>query len=322
MGPDPAVAACRRAVRRELADVDPGGVVVVACSGGADSLALLAATVFEAVRAGWRVVGVTVDHGLQEGSAERADALVQQMARLGVDETATARVAVDLGAGLGVEAAARQARYAVLAELAERLGAAAVLLGHTRDDQAETVLLGLTRGAGPRSLAGMRRRFDAFRRPLLDLGRAETEAACRAEGLTWWADPHNEDPRFTRARVRGRVLPLLEEELGPGVAETLARTADLVREDVDHLDDLAEAEADRLGAEPTVAALVELPVAVRRRVLRLRVLAAGVPTDELTHGHLVAVDELVTAWRGQRWIDLPGRVRASRRDGRLVLEHP
>ena len=155
----PAVAAVRRGVRGDLADLEPGDTVIVACSGGADSLALLAATVFEGHKQALRVVGATIDHGLQDDSAERALRVVEQMARLGVDETVSARIQVD-GPGLGPEAAARQGRYAVLDEIGERFGAAAVLLGHTRDDQAETVLLGLTRGSGGRSIAGMRRRFE------------------------------------------------------------------------------------------------------------------------------------------------------------------
>ena len=315
----PAVAAVRRGVRRDLADLDPGAVVVVACSGGADSLALVAATVFEGRAAGWRVVGATVDHGLQAGSAERAARVVAQMAELGVDETVTATVTVDAG-GLGPEAAARQARYAVLEELAARLDAEAVLLGHTRDDQAETVLLGLTRGSGGRSLAGMRRSFDVFRRPLLDVTRAETESACGAEGIEIWVDPHNSDPRFTRSRVRSTVLPLLEEELGPGVTETLARTADQLRIDMDHLDDLADAALADLPAPPPAAALAALPAAVRRRVLRLLALRAGAPAADLFHQHVLAVEALVTDWHGQRWVDLPGHLRALRRDDALVLE--
>ena len=185
MGPDPAVAATRVAVRRALAagtPADPGSApVLVACSGGADSLALLAAAVFEARDRPWSVVGVTVDHGLHEASAEVATHVVGQMAALGADETASIRVEVE-AEGQGLEAAARQARYAVLEEIADRYGSHTVLLGHTLDDQAETVLLGLTRGSGARSLAGMRRVFGVFRRPLLDLTRAQTEQACRRPG--------------------------------------------------------------------------------------------------------------------------------------------
>jgi tRNA(Ile)-lysidine synthase len=309
---DPAVAAVRLAVRRELAEVGEEPVLV-ACSGGADSLALLAATVFEGRHAPWQVVGVTVDHGLQEGSRERATDLVQQMAGLGVDETVAVRVTVDPG-GRGIEAAAREARYAVLTEVAERFGSGRVLLGHTRDDQAETVLLGLTRGGGGRSLAGMRPGFGPFRRPLLGISRAQTEAACAAEGLRCWSDPHNADPRFTRARIRHRVMPVLEEDLGPGVAEALARTAEMLREDTEALDRLSERALDELADDRglPVADLAGLESAVRRRVLRLAALAAGAPAGELFRSHVLAVDELVGHYRGQRWIDLPGPVQAHR----------
>jgi tRNA(Ile)-lysidine synthase len=313
------VAAVRRAVRRWLADVEPGATVVVACSGGADSLALLAATVFEGDKAGWHVVGATVDHGLQEASAARAERIVAQMVALGAAETVSSRVEVS-GGGLGPEAAAREARYAVLGEIAERFGAEAVLLGHTRDDQAETVLLGLARGSGGRSLAGMRRSFDHYRRPLLDLSRTETVAACEAEGIEFWEDPHNADPRFARSRVRTRVLPVLEAELGPGVAASLARTADLLRGDMELLDDLADAALADLGDSLSVVALATHPDAVRRRVLRLAALAAGSPASELFHEHVMAMDALITDWHGQRWVDLPGHLRFLRREGLLGFE--
>ena len=313
----PAVAAVRVAVRRALADVDPGRTVVVACSGGADSLALLAATVFEARRPAWHVVGATVDHGLQPGSAEQAAHVVAQMAALGADETLAATVRVE-AAGHGPEAAARQARYAVLGQVAERFDAAAVLLGHTRDDQAETVLLGLTRGSGGRSLAGMRRSFDRFVRPLLDVPRADTVTACQVEGIAFWEDPHNVDPAYTRVRVRRTVLPVLEEQLGPGVAATLARTADQLRDDMDLLDDVAEAAYAGLRDLP-VDGLLAQPTSIRRRVLRLAALDAGAPAAELFHEHVLAMDALVTDWHGQKWVDLPGRVRCRRQDGRLEL---
>ncbi|WP_457207973.1 tRNA lysidine(34) synthetase TilS, partial [Nocardioides sp. P5_C9_2] len=186
----PAIAAVRRGVRGVLGDLPAGSTVLVACSGGADSLALLSAAVFEGHKRAQRVIGVTVDHGLQAGSADQAARVVEQMAGLGADETMTATVVVD-AAGLGPEAAAREARYAVLEEVAARTSAAVVLLGHTLDDQAETVLLGLARGSGGRSLAGMRRGFDVFARPLLDVRRDDTVTACQVEGLRSWEDPHN-----------------------------------------------------------------------------------------------------------------------------------
>jgi tRNA(Ile)-lysidine synthase len=320
MGPDPAVAAVRLAVRRSLDDVGDEPVLI-ACSGGADSLALLAATCFEARRRPWRVVGVTVDHGLQEGSAPRAEAVVAQMARLGADETATVTVRVD-PAGRGIEAAAREARYAALAELADRFGSGVVLLGHTRDDQAETVLLGLTRGSGGRSIAGMRTGFHPFRRPLLGITRAQTEAACAAEGIECWQDPHNTDPRFTRARIRHRVMPMLEEELGPGVAAALARTAEGLREDMEALDVLAQEVYGRVRTASGLDATALGPWAdgVRRRVLRLAAVEAGCPPGELFRVHVLAVDELVTSYRGQTRVELPGHVHAVRAGDQLVFQ--
>jgi tRNA(Ile)-lysidine synthase len=319
---DPAVAAVRLAVRRTLADLpdQPDLPLLVACSGGADSMALLAATVFESRTRPWRVVGVTVDHGLQPGSDARAESLVAQMATIGVDETVGVRVRVE-ASGQGPEAAAREARYTVLEEVAERFGSPVVLLGHTLDDQAETVLLGLTRGSGGRSIAGMRPAFDRFRRPLLEISRAQTEAACAAEGLAVWHDPHNADPAFTRSRIRTVVMPVLERELGPGVAAALARTAGQLRSDVEALDALAGATYAELATDRglPVDRLAALPDAIRLRVLRLAALDAGAIPSDLSHGHLRAVDDLVSRWRGQRGVDLPGNLRATRAGGLLAF---
>ncbi len=320
MGLHPAVAAVRHGVRRALAGLEPGRTVLVACSGGADSLALLSAAVFEARKVRIRVIGVTVDHGLQEGSADHAAHVVAQMAALGADETATARVQVD-PAGLGVEAAARRARYDVLEQMRAHFDAQSVLLGHTRDDQAETVLLGLARGSGGRSIAGMRRRFDHYERPLLDVARADTVAACLAEGIEFWDDPHNSDPGFARVRVRQRVLPVLEEELGPGVAVTLARTADQVRDDVEALDGIALASYERLAGPDGLSrpGLDELPRAIATRVLRLAALAAGARDSELFHVHVTALHQLALgAISGE--VQLPGHVTAYCDRSRLLFK--
>jgi tRNA(Ile)-lysidine synthase len=317
----PSLAAVRGAVRRDLAGFEPGARLVVACSGGADSLALASATVHEGREEGWYVVGATVDHGLQEGSAERADLVVRQLAALGVDETVAATASVD-APGLGPEAAARAARYAVLDEIREQLDAEVVLLGHTRDDQAETVLMGLARGSGGRAIAGMRRAFEHYRRPLLDVSRDDTVTACQVEGLEVWEDPHNADPSFTRVRVRRRVLPVLEDELGPGVAEALARTADQLRPDMELLDAYA-GQAAAAAAVPgglSVEVLAGQPAAIRTRVLRAAAVAAGAPAGETSHQHVTAVDALVTDWHGQKWVDLPGHLRARRHDGVLSFE--
>ncbi|BBH17778.1 tRNA(Ile)-lysidine synthase [Nocardioides baekrokdamisoli] len=313
MALDPAVAAVRLGVRAALADLEAGATVLVACSGGADSLALAAATVFEARARELRVVGVTVDHGLQEGSHQQAERVVAQLELLGADETATARVHVE-AADLGPEAAAREARYAVLGQMAESFSAAAVLLGHTRDDQAETVLLGLARGSGGRSIAGMRRAYDLYRRPLLDVTRAQTRAACEAEGLQPWDDPHNSDPGYARVRVRERVLPVLETELGPGVGAALARTADLLREDMEFLDALTD---EAWTGSLEVAVLAASPRPIRTRLIRRAALEAGVPSDRLTATHIAEIEALVTQWRGQVGVDVPGSIRVVRREGAI-----
>jgi len=318
MALDPALAAVRSAVRRSLGEAD---TVLVACSGGADSLALLAATVFEARSAGTRVIGVTVDHGLQQGSAQRATAVVEQMAAMGADETATIRVTVDPGPG-GIEAGAREARYAAIDQLAEHFGADVVLLGHTRDDQAETVLLGLARGSGGRSLQGMRPSFAADSatvvRPLLGITRDQTEAACRADGIAWWDDPQNDDAGFARVRVRTTVLPVLERELGPGIADALARTGEQLREDMEVLEDLADSAYAAVVGDSGVdlAILGNLPAAVRTRVVRRAAIEAGAIPSELTRAHVLAV---LDAAPGKE-IQLPGHVTAYRSGGFLQFK--
>jgi tRNA(Ile)-lysidine synthase len=319
------VAEVRARVRETLAGLAPGDLVLAACSGGADSLALAAALAHEAPRQGLRGGGVTVDHGLQPGSGARAEGVAKVLAGLGLDPVENVAVTVPAGAGHGgPEAAAREARYAALARAAGRAGAVAVLLGHTQDDQAETVLLGLARGAGARSLAGMPARQGIYLRPLLSLARATLRAACEAQGLHPWDDPHNSDPAYTRARVRHRAMPVLTEVLGPGVAEALARTARQLRADADVLDELAGAAAERArdGGGWDAGVLASLPGAIRGRVLHLAAVAAGCPAGALTARHVEALDDLVMRWRGQRWTDLPGGVRGSRRCGKLLFTVP
>ncbi|MCU1571196.1 MAG: tRNA(Ile)-lysidine synthetase [Naasia sp.] len=316
----PAVADLRRAVRDSLALLGPGDdrLILVALSGGPDSLALAAAAAFEAPRAGLRVGAVVVDHGLQDGSAEVARRASEQAVQLGLHPVLVRRVSVT-GEG-GPEAAARAARYAALDAAVAETGAVRVLLGHTRDDQAETVLLGLARGSGPDSLSGMRADSAPYLRPLLDVPRATTAAACTDSGLTPWHDPQNLDPRFRRVRVRNQVLPVLERELGPGVAEALARTAEQLREDAAALDAMAEewveeiAEHAEAGIALPVAALASNPAALRQRVIRLAVEGEFGLTP--SRAQTLAVARLVTDWHGQGPVDLPG-VRVERRDGML-----
>ena len=286
----------------------------VALSGGPDSLALTAAA-----SATLPTTALIVDHGLQPGSADVAQTARQQALDLGC--VAAQILTVRVGQAGGPEAAARAARYAAL-DTARR--GAPVLLGHTLDDQAETVLLGLGRGSGPRSIAGMRTCDPPWYRPLLGIRRSATHAVCAELGLTAWDDPHNHDHRFTRVRLRTEVLPLLEDVLGGGVAQALARTAAALREDTDALDRQA---ADDLAAATSgdalqIGAIDQLPAALRRRVIRGWLLAGG--ATGLTDGQLRGVDVLVTAWRGQGGVavgsDRPNtRLFAERRGGALVL---
>jgi tRNA(Ile)-lysidine synthase len=323
-GPHRAVAATRLAVRQALGQIAEteqigySGLVLVACSGGADSLALAAAVGFEAPRAGLSAGAVIVDHALQEGSSAVAGRAAEQCRRLGLDPVEVVTVHVG-SSGAGPEAEARDARYRAFEEVAERVGAVAVLLGHTRDDQAEQVLLGLARGSGARSLAGMPVRRGRYVRPLLGVARTTTVAACEAAGLTAWVDPHNSDPAYARVRARA-LLPLLEAELGRGTTAALARSADLLREDADALDDLASGARDELGPGPIDATLLlMLPRAVRTRVWRLLALEAGAPPGALIASHVESLDTLVTSWRGQGPIDLPGHVQGSRSGGRVLV---
>lgn len=301
---DPAVARVRRAVFAATGDLEPGREVVVAVSGGADSLALAAGVAFVAPREGWTPRAVIVDHGLQHGSDRVAREAVAQVGALGLEADV---IRVDVGSDGGPEAAARTARYTAL----DATGADPILLGHTRDDQAETVLLGLGRGSGPRSIAGMRAVDGRYRRPLLDVLREETEAVCRASGLTPWNDPHNDDPAYRRVRLRAEALPVLEDVLGGGVRDALARTASQVRDDVEYL----EAVTDRTVAsgETSCAHLEVLPRAIRRRVLMRLARDAG--SRDLAAVHVDALDALVMRWSGQAGIDLPGGVIARRVDG-------
>ncbi|GGL42782.1 tRNA lysidine(34) synthetase TilS [Phycicoccus endophyticus] len=316
--PHPAVAAARAAVRATLAECDPGDLVLVACSGGADSTALADAARVEREPAGVRTGAVVVDHGLQPGSDGVARAVAERMTGLGLDPVEVVAVAVD-ATGTGVEDAARSARYAALEQVAGRLGARLVLLGHTLDDQAEQVLLGLARGSGARSLAGMPPARGRYRRPLLGLSREQTRAACRAEGLTWWEDPMNADPAHARVRAR-RALAELEAGLGPGLSAALARSADLLREDADHLDTLAAAASAGVDGGPWPArALADLPRAVRTRVWRRLLTGRGAPAGQVSARHVEACERLLTHWHGQGPVHAPGGLRVTRSADRVSI---
>jgi tRNA(Ile)-lysidine synthase len=323
----PAIADVRRAVRDSLEAFPPADeapLVLVALSGGPDSLALAAAAAFEAPRRGIRAGAVIVDHGLQRDSAQVAARAAEQALELGLDPVLVRLV--DVGAGPGVggpEAAARDARYAALDAVRRDTGAVAVLLGHTLDDQAETVLLGLARGAGASSLHGMAPFSGALVRPLLGIRRSITVAACADAGLEPWLDPHNADPAYARVRARQTVLPVLERELGPGIADALARTAEQLREDGDALDRMVEETIEEIvehaeaGIAISVGALLANPAALRNRIIRFVVLSEfGV---SLSRAQTLAAAALVTDWHGQKGVDLPG-IRVVRAGGSLVFQ--
>ncbi len=295
-GPPPATAAIRVAVRRAL----PDGPVAAAVSGGADSLALAAALAHE--RPG--SYALLVDHGLQPGSAEVAERAAGVCRELGLD----ARV-LRVQPAARDEGAARTARYAALDAAVAELGLAAVLLGHTLDDQAETVLLGLARGAGARALGGMAPVRGAYRRPLLGVRRATTHEACVEARLVPWEDPHNADPSYARVRARHRVLPILETHLGPGIAEALARSADQLRDDAEALDALTP-DTD------VVTELAALPAALRSRALKR--MAERVCGSAVTSAHVAALRALVDDWHGQGPVALPGGHRVGRTGRRLA----
>ena len=347
-----AVAAVREALAGDgtrRADAVPGRAGsrprgLVALSGGADSLALaVACAVLVGTRDGARlgpIGAAVVDHGLQSGSDAVAAAAADVARILGLAPVTVTRVEV-ARTGDGPEADARRARRVALAAAARdaRPGGAVVLTAHTADDQAEQVLLGLARGSGTRSLAGIPARGTlpggaAVVRPLLGLTRADTETICRWAGLTWFEDPHNRDPALLRSRVRTRVLPALEDPdagLGPGVRAGLVRTAAIAAEDAAALDAWAGDEFTRLrvdppGRDPRVVsldldALAALPAAVRHRVIARAARAAGgqAPPRE----RILAVDALVTGARAGGTsagpVELPGGVAAHRACARLDL---
>jgi tRNA(Ile)-lysidine synthase len=287
-----------------------GDGVAVAVSGGADSLALLHALRALAGPRDWRLAVVTVDHGLRPGSAADAAFVADHAKALGLPVRVCTLGPADLEPHrqAGPEGAARAARYAALWPATDDLGCSWLATGHTLDDQAETVLLQLLRGAGPDGLAGMAVRGGRLLRPLLGARRADTRACCAAIGLEWREDPTNAGDGPLRNRVRQRLLPLLEE-LRPGAAQALARTAALAADEREWLDPLvAEALAATLaggvdsqappnppwatlpdGAPTTrgggtarldADALAALPVALARRVVREAARQAGEPVPD------------------------------------------
>jgi len=310
--------AIRNAVKPFLQEFEAGDVILVAVSGGADSLALAYAILKESSPLAISVVAVTIDHQLQENSAEQALKVEKQLKELGYEKVISKKVVVSTQSGL--EAGARDARYEALSSIAKEEKATKIFLGHTRDDQAETVLLGLARGSGTRSLSGMAMKNGIYIRPLLHITRVETVKACEEIGVSFWIDPHNSNDDFSRVRVRTHVLPVMEAEIGPGIAAALARSAGQLRDDADALDALTESEIALSDLSNLDCQRLEgLPRAIRTRLIRAALYAAGAPAGSITWEHVASVEALITLWRGQGALSLPGGVKVERISGRLSL---
>ena len=311
-----ATLAIRQAVRPWVEAADAR--ILLGVSGGADSLALAIATYLECKSANIEVVGIIVNHQLQPDSAAVALRCREELIRIGFTSVEILEVTVDLRDGM--EASARRARYAAFEGAITKYRPDYFFLAHTKNDQAESVLLGLARGSGTRSLSGIAPENGIYVRPLLDVDRSTTEQACLENGIAPWVDPHNSDLQYVRVRVRREVLSVLESNLGPGVIDALARTARILREDADALDLLASEYLEGRDPRNLLAdELLSLPKAIRVRVLRLAIYAVGAPDGSLTADHLVPVEALVTDWHGQGEISLPGGVKVARISGRLSL---
>lgn len=294
---------------RGLDDLD--APVVVACSGGGDSLALLAL----ASAAALRPTAVYVDHGLRAESALEGAQVAELAAHLG---TAARAVRVDVPAGPNLEARARDARYAALHGARGELRATAVLVAHTADDQAETVLLNLLRGSGPAGLAGMAVRSGDVVRPLLGMRRADTVEICERLGVTPLHDPMNEDIAYRRVWIRREVMPLLERGARRDLVAVLARQADVVGEESRWLDEVAAAAwpPDGEHDEPPARALLALPLPLQRRALRIWLSRSNRPPP--SHAEVERV--LAVARGDRRATELSGGRRVARTAGRLRIE--
>jgi tRNA(Ile)-lysidine synthase len=307
----PAIANARRAVRELLVQsVAKGETVLLACSGGGDSIALLAACSFEAPKLGIKLAAIVIDHGLQPGSNQVAQDAIATAQSLGIELVKLAQVEVTLK-GEGMEAAARQARYQAIEDYAKEISAVATLLGHNLEDQAETVLLGLARGSGLSAISGMPMVSEdkKYLRPFLELGRDELRQSCQDLGLSYWDDPHNQDPQFLRVRARG-LLAELEEQLGPGFVSGLSRTAEIAQEALAELQSQAQALEKRALVASTARQLqykiseLSASPALRKMVLHLIAQKAG--AKNISRSQILGVDELVTNWHGQKSVVLSG----------------
>jgi tRNA(Ile)-lysidine synthase len=312
-----ALLSARVAVRRVLAEIPTGARVGVAVSGGADSMALAVATHLESKARAHHVVALIVDHKLQSGSEVVARNTAKALQAVGIEDVEILEVDVEIRDGL--ESSARRARYGALEKYARDHDLTNILLGHTKNDQAETVLLGLARGSGTRSLSGMAVQRGIFLRPLLGIDRSTTVEVCDDLGIEYWRDPQNDETTFTRVRVR-RLLPELDREIGPGIVDALSRSAELLRDDADALDLYAMEFFKTIDpSDIDLTRLASLPRAVRTRVLRMAIYALGAPEGSLGADHIAPIEALVSEWHGQGPSSLPGGVKVERKSGRLSL---
>ncbi|MGV4348509.1 tRNA lysidine(34) synthetase TilS [Trueperella pyogenes] len=339
--PHPAVTAARRAMTAALASVPDGGAVLLAVSGGSDSMAMTKVAMW-AARGRIEVLSATVDHGLRPESGAEALAVDRYLRRV-LDTSIVTRIDVLASGGEGPEGNARNARYDRLADIARaggRLkgtGPLTVFLGHTADDQAETVLMGLGRGSGPRSIAGMRQRAALpghddvpMVRPYLHMRRADLRVVCSQLDIPWLDDPSNhidgpwraaDGSPLRRSEIRHRALPALDTALGGGVTDALARTATMIRDDDDLLTSLA-AHVRKQVTSPDGVVVKELarqPRALRARVLREILAEVGDRAGDIVYRHIDALDRLVCGADNNRELDLPG-AHASRRADLLTIK--
>ena len=317
----PAQGLIRLAVRTSLtSNTKPGQKLLVAVSGGADSLALAAACEFEAKKLGVKIAAAVIDHSLQKGSDKVAAQTAETLAALGFEEVVVKKIAV--GKAGGPEAAARSARYTALETIRQKTKSHFIVLGHTSSDQAETVLLGLVRGSGSKSLSGMSEKTGFLLRPLLGIERATTETFCKDSGIKYWSDPQNKDEKFLRVMIRKHVLPFLEKQLGGSVAASLVRTSDQLREDNAYLESQADksfkkyAKVSGSGISIDAKALEKLPAAILNRVIKKALDSFG---SESSRTHVLAVSDLVLSWHGQKPLALPG-VRVVRKGNTISFE--
>ena len=310
----------QNAVQNLLKEFDAGDYVLVGCSGGADSLALVWTTLVVGKRLELKVGAIIVDHQLIPESNDVALNAKKQCEELGIQEVIIKKVNVEHNHE-GLEAAARIARYEAFENVLHETNAQAILLAHTQDDQAETVLMRLTRGSGAKSLSGMAQVSGKYLRPFLHLRKKLVHDSLDLIGLKAWQDPANTDHQFLRVKVRHELMPKIVEVLGESAISSLDKTSQLLRLDNQALEELAQqffkSQKDVKTNGLEISELEKLPEAIRTRVLRIFAIASGVHPGPFSFEHIEAIDALVKNWHGQGNVDLPGFIQATRVNGSL-----